>query len=63
MTDPETGEPRPYVMVRRGLEALIARPVFYELVEMAEEVPGGEELAVTSAGEQFVLGSVEALTP
>lgn len=33
--DPETGEPRPYVHVRRGLEALIARPVFYELAEMA----------------------------
>ena len=31
------GEPRPYVHVRRGLEALIARPVFYELVEMAVE--------------------------
>ena len=35
--DPATGEPRPYLHVRRGLEALIARPVFYELVEMAEE--------------------------
>lgn len=33
--DPATGEPRPYLHVRRGLEALIARPVFYELVEMA----------------------------
>ncbi len=33
--DPVTGEPRPYVHVRRGLEALIARPVFYELAEMA----------------------------
>ena len=35
--DAETGEPRPYLHVRRGLEALIARPVFYELAEMAEE--------------------------
>src|SRR5579863_6027329 len=35
--DAETGEPRPYVHVRRGLEALIARPVFYELSELAEE--------------------------
>ena len=33
--DPETGEPRPYLHVRRGLEALIVRPVFYELAEMA----------------------------
>lgn len=29
------GEPRPYLNVRRGLEALIARPVFYELAELA----------------------------
>ncbi|MDV3456917.1 DUF1285 domain-containing protein [Sphingomonas sp. HF-S4] len=27
--------PRPYLHVRRGLEALIARPVYYELVEIA----------------------------
>ena len=27
---------RPYVMVRGGLEALVSRPVFYELVEMSE---------------------------
>jgi len=32
-----TGGLRPYLHVRRGLEALISRPVFYELVEMAEE--------------------------
>src|SRR6202161_3825585 len=35
--DAKTEEPRPYLHVRRGLEALIARPVFYELAEMAEE--------------------------
>ena len=35
--DAVTGEPRPYLHVRRGLEALIARPVFYELVELAQE--------------------------
>ncbi|RRN65905.1 DUF1285 domain-containing protein [Caulobacter sp. 602-1] len=38
--DPDSGEPRPYVHVRRGLEALIARPVFYELAEMAREQDG-----------------------
>src|SRR6201987_3612575 len=31
------GEPRPYLHVRAGLEALITRPVFYELAAMAEE--------------------------
>lgn len=48
------GEPRPYLHVRRGLEALIARPVFYELVEMAEE--RGRELGVSSNGAWFALG-------
>lgn len=52
-TDPG-GEPRPYVHVRRGLEALIARPVFYELVEIAEERDG--ELGVESHGHWFPLG-------
>lgn len=52
-TDP-AGEPRPYVHVRRGLEALIARPVFYELVDMAEERDG--MLGVDSGGAWFALG-------
>ena len=56
------GEPRPYVHVRAGLEALIARPVFYELVELAEERPtaGGVELGVSSNGAWFPLGATEA---
>ena len=57
-TDPVTGEPAPYVHVRRGLEARIDRPVFYELVSMAEErdTPGGPQLGVTSKGRFFPLG-------
>lgn len=31
-------EPRPYVHVRRGLEARIARSLYYELVERAETI-------------------------
>jgi hypothetical protein len=50
----QDGEPRPYVHVRRGLEALIARPVFYELVEMADE--RGGRLGVASRGAWFDLG-------
>ncbi|WP_309087706.1 DUF1285 domain-containing protein [Phenylobacterium sp.] len=50
----EGGEPRPYVHVRAGLEALIARPVFYELVEMAEERDGA--LGVGSNGAWFPIG-------
>ena len=48
------GEPRPYVHVRDGLRALIARPAFYRLVDLAEEADG--EVGVWSAGERFVLG-------
>ena len=55
--DARTGEPRPYVHVRRGLEALINRPVFYQLVEMAEA--DGERYAVTSNGARFEVGTVQ----
>jgi hypothetical protein len=56
--DPVTEEPRPYLHVRRGLEALISRPVFYELVEMAEEreTPNGPMLCVASNGAWFPVG-------
>jgi hypothetical protein len=57
-TDPETGEPAPYLHVRAGLEARLRRPVFYELVDMAEEraTPSGPQLAVRSLGVWFNLG-------
>jgi len=32
--DPETGEPSPYVLIRRNLEALIDRKSFYRLVDL-----------------------------
>ena len=49
------GEPRPYVAVRRGLRALIARSVFYRLVDLAEQ--GEDEVfSVWSNGTRFVLG-------
>ncbi len=59
----EDGEPRPYVHVRGALEARIARPVFYELVAMAEEKIGADgrrELGVWSCGRYFPLGSPDA---
>lgn len=54
-TDPSSGEPRPYLHVRRGLEALIARAAFYELVELAAErdTPEGPRLGVASNGAWF----------
>jgi hypothetical protein len=55
--DALTGEPRPYVHVRRGLEALMARPVFYELSELATErqLPEGETVGVESGGAWFAI--------
>ena len=54
----ETGEPSPYVHVRRGLEALIARSVFYQLVDLA--APGADGvLGVWSDGVFFPLGPSE----
>jgi hypothetical protein len=60
--DPATGEPQPYLHVRRGLEARLRRPVFYELVEMAEErdTPLGPTLGVTSNGVWFPVGPARA---
>lgn len=57
--DPETEEPTPYIHVRDNLEALIARPVFYDLAEMAEEAAVGDviELRVWSGGNMFRLGN------
>ena len=56
-TDAGTGEPAPYLHVRRGLEARLTRPVFYELVEAAEVRNG--EMGVASHGAWFPLGPAE----
>ena len=36
----QNGEPAPYILVRGGLEARLNRPVFYELVELADAERG-----------------------
>jgi hypothetical protein len=61
VTTDAAGRPRPYVLVRGGLEALITRPVFYELVELAEA--RGAELGVASDGAWFPIGPAEAQVP
>lgn len=60
--DAATGEPSPYILVRDRLEALILRPQFYELAEIAEERRAGGEASfgVWSCGVFFRLGSIEA---
>ncbi|MCC7048195.1 MAG: DUF1285 domain-containing protein [Alphaproteobacteria bacterium] len=59
--DPVTEEPRPYVLVRDGLEARIARSVYYELVGLGgcECVDGHSHFGVWSAGTFFPLGRAE----
>ena len=53
----DDGTPRPYVFVRRGLEARIARAVFYEMVAIAEPDPAQPDMiGVWSAGQFFRLG-------
>lgn len=53
--DAETGEPAPYVHVRRGLEALIDRKSFYRLVELGETdtVEGIDWFGIRSSGVFF----------
>ena len=51
------GQPAPCILVRAGLEARIARPVFYELVETAERE--GHQLRVRSGGRWWSLGRLE----
>ncbi|MFV3405118.1 MULTISPECIES: DUF1285 domain-containing protein [Pseudomonas] len=58
VTDPDSGEPAPYVRVRGNLEALIHRNVFYQLVELAVPrlIDGQEWLGVWSQGQFYPIG-------
>lgn len=53
----EGGEPSPYILVRDRLEALISRPVYYQLAEMVEEKDG--HYGLWSSGQFFALGDIE----
>jgi uncharacterized protein len=55
------GEPAPYILIRPGLEARLNRPVFYELVEIADAERGdrGGPFGVWSGGMFFDLGDPE----
>jgi len=57
-TDPVSLEPSPYVYVRRGLEARIARSVFYQLADLAIPGEGAHSgmLGVWSGGVFFPIG-------
>ena len=49
--------PRPYAHIRNGLNALIARSLYYRLVDLGEESQG--HLWLASGGERFDLGATE----
>lgn len=59
----ETGGLKPYVLVRGRLEALLARPVMYELVEHGEEidVSGEAMFCLRSHGEVYPIMPMERL--
>ncbi len=56
--DADNGQPRPYVHLRNGLEALIGRRAFYDLLCLADERErdGAHYLYVTSLDCEFELG-------
>ena len=51
--DAKTGAPIPYLHVRKGLEAKLARPVYYAMVELAVTRDG--DSGVWSDGVYFVM--------
>jgi len=55
--DPLTEEPSPYIRVRDQLEALISRPVFYQMADLAlmENDASSTEFGVWSCGHFFAL--------
>jgi len=57
----ETSEPSPYISVRDGIEALITRTVFYDLVELGVEISQEQTsvLGVWSGGIFFKLGDLD----
>ena len=52
--DERADGPHPYLLVRSGLEALVARPVYYELAEIAL-AEGADPAGVWSGGAFFAL--------
>lgn len=58
--DPASGEPRPYLHVRRGLDARIARSVYYDLVARADTIAreGRDVLGFWSAGKFHEIGTL-----
>ena len=56
--DDNTQEPSPYLLVRKNLEALISRNVFYQLVEEASLNSENNNLEIFSDNNVFSLGKI-----
>ncbi len=54
-------EMRPYILIRRNLQALIHRNAFYHLIGWSElqSTPAGDAMVLTSGDQRFILGLVE----
>jgi hypothetical protein len=59
--DPVSKEPRPYILVRDQLEALIGRNAFYEMLNLAvaSERKGKQVLTINSMDTEFLLGTTD----
>jgi hypothetical protein len=59
--DVNTQQPRPYLHLHDGLEALISRSAFYDLINLAHETlrDGTGYLCITSMGEEYELGNID----
>ena len=55
--DAETGEPSPYVLIRRNLEALIDRKTFYRLIDLGchHDHQGESWFGLWSGGQFFAV--------
>ncbi len=62
MHDDGSGEPRPYITVRNGLDALVLRSAFYQLIEEGVEmdIDGERVLGIWSHGCFFPIGPVDS---
>lgn len=59
---PGRGDAAPYVRVRANLEARLARPVYYHLVDLAEPDPNNPEIVgVWSSGAFYPIGATGGL--
>lgn len=60
ITNPDTGEPTPYVTVRDNLKARLTRSVYYEVVDLGVEALNEEEnlFGVWSTGKFFPMGKL-----